>query len=482
MSTQVVGKAFIVYGTVKAESSDGLVRQLAPNDPIYADDRIITNDGSSISIQFNGEGVTQLDLGRMTNMVIDHDVYGSVVIGDNTDITAQVTDIQKSILDGSGDIQLDATAAGGDIGAGGGHTTFDLSLTGQEGLVGSGAGTIGPDLHIFDGGTLAGYVAPVVPSVDLSVDVPIVPPVEPPPIVPPIVPPVEPPPIVPPVEPPPIVPPVEPPPVEPPPVEPPPVEPPPVEPPPVEPPVVPPDTVHPTVSVNIVATELNEHHSHQNNGFGNGDQDAPGHSGEHNHAENFIHGNEGHGEHNGHGEHEGHEGHEGHSVHVETSDVTFHFSEAPGTTFTSSDLIVIGGEVSNLHIVNDGTGLNYVATFTATKGFDGTASITVKDASYTDAAGNTGSAGSDTVKIGTIEHHGDKDHGDKDHGDKDHGDKDHGDKDHGDKDHGDKDHGDKDHGNQDTHGHSGDHGHGNDFSGDHGSLLDSLLDGHHQGC
>ena len=437
MSTQVVGKAFIVYGTVKAESSDGLVRQLAPNDPIYADDRIITNDGSSISIQFNGEGVTQLDLGRMTNMVIDHDVYGSVVIGDNTDITAQVTDIQKSILDGSGDIQLDATAAGGDIGAGGGHTTFDLSLTGQEGLVGSGAGTIGPDLHIFDGGTLAGYVAPVVPSVDLSVDVPIVPPVEPPPIVPPIVPPVEPPPIVPPVEPPPIVPPVEPP---------------PVEPPPVEPPVVPPDTVHPTVSVNIVATELNEHHSHQNNGFGNGDQDAPGHSGEHNHAENFIHGNEGHGEHNGHGEHEGHEGHEGHSVHVETSDVTFHFSEAPGTTFTSSDLIVIGGEVSNLHIVNDGTGLNYVATFTATKGFDGTASITVKDASYTDAAGNTGSAGSDTVKIGTIEHHGDKDHGDKDHG------------------------------NQDTHGHSGDHGHGNDFSGDHGSLLDSLLDGHHQGC
>ncbi|MFQ2820634.1 Ig-like domain-containing protein [Aeromonas caviae] len=43
----------------------------------------------------------------------------------------------------------------------------------------------------------------------------------------------------------------------------------------------------------------------------------------------------------------------------------------------------------------------WTATFTATEGFTGTASVAVKDGSYTDAAGNPGSAGSDTVAVDT---------------------------------------------------------------------------------
>ena len=37
---QIVGKVFILHGTVKAVSPDGAMRVLAPNSPIYAYDRI----------------------------------------------------------------------------------------------------------------------------------------------------------------------------------------------------------------------------------------------------------------------------------------------------------------------------------------------------------------------------------------------------------------------------------------------------------
>ena len=75
---QVVGKVFILYGTVQAVSPDGTVRVLAPNSPIYADEHIITGSDGSVSIQFDGPPVTQLDLGRMTEIVIDEDVYAGV--------------------------------------------------------------------------------------------------------------------------------------------------------------------------------------------------------------------------------------------------------------------------------------------------------------------------------------------------------------------------------------------------------------------
>ena len=46
--------------------------------------------------------------------------------------------------------------------------------------------------------------------------------------------------------------------------------------------------------------------------------------------------------------------------------------------------------------------LVYTATFTATDGFAGTGSVSVAAGSYTDAAGNPGSGGSDTVAIDTL--------------------------------------------------------------------------------
>jgi len=78
----------------------------------------------------------------------------------------------------------------------------------------------------------------------------------------------------------------------------------------------------------------------------------------------------------------------------QTAAITFTFSEDPGSSFvwdgTSGDVVVVGGTLSAI----SGTGLTRTATFTPTANSSGTASITVAAGSYTDAAGNSGGAGS----------------------------------------------------------------------------------------
>ncbi|WP_336490494.1 Ig-like domain-containing protein [Methylobacterium nigriterrae] len=78
----------------------------------------------------------------------------------------------------------------------------------------------------------------------------------------------------------------------------------------------------------------------------------------------------------------------------EAATISFTFSEDPGATFTwdgiSGDVAVIGGTLGAI----SGTGLVRTATFTPTVGVNGgTAGITVAAGTYTDAAGNTGTAG-----------------------------------------------------------------------------------------
>ncbi|MHB9158177.1 MAG: Ig-like domain-containing protein, partial [Thiobacillus sp.] len=81
-----------------------------------------------------------------------------------------------------------------------------------------------------------------------------------------------------------------------------------------------------------------------------------------------------------------------------TSTVTFTFSEVP-TGFTAADLTVSGGSVSGLTVTADP--LVYTATFTAQAGFAGSGAVSVDAGSYTDANGNPGNTGSDTVAIDT---------------------------------------------------------------------------------
>ncbi|MCE5263435.1 MAG: retention module-containing protein, partial [Deltaproteobacteria bacterium] len=146
----VVGKVLILYGTVKAIAEDGTVRLLGPNSPIYANEHVITESDGSVSIQFAGPPVTQLDLGRMTEIVIDEDVYAGVVPEAVSDAAAQAEQIQEALLEGDQPIELEATAAGGGTGAGGGHPTVVFDLTGNEVTPGSGAETTGVNFSTVD--------------------------------------------------------------------------------------------------------------------------------------------------------------------------------------------------------------------------------------------------------------------------------------------------------------------------------------------
>jgi len=76
----------------------------------------------------------------------------------------------------------------------------------------------------------------------------------------------------------------------------------------------------------------------------------------------------------------------------ETATITFAFSEAP-TGFAADDVTVTGGNLSGL-VVSPADPKVYTATFTPTADTNnGSASITVAANSYTDTAGNNGSAG-----------------------------------------------------------------------------------------
>src|SRR5690606_3615645 len=82
---------------------------------------------------------------------------------------------------------------------------------------------------------------------------------------------------------------------------------------------------------------------------------------------------------------------------ADSSTVTFTFREAT-SDFTAADVTVGNGTLSNF----SGSGTSYSATFTAADGLGGTGSVSVDAGSYTDAGGNAGGAGSDTVGIDTL--------------------------------------------------------------------------------
>ena len=139
---QVTGKVAILYGTVKAISPDGTVRLLKVNSPVFADDRIITGDDGSVSIVFDKFN-SQLDLGRMSDVVIDQDVYAGISDQATADASAQQEAIQAALLAGDQPIVLDATAAGGELSAGGGHPVYAVTPDWGEVTPASGAETTG---------------------------------------------------------------------------------------------------------------------------------------------------------------------------------------------------------------------------------------------------------------------------------------------------------------------------------------------------
>jgi len=144
-SSQEVGKVLIVYGKVKAISSTGTERVLGPNSPIFEYDRIITESDGSLSIILNDPAQTQMDIGRMSDILIDDDIFAGATPEDIAEITAEVEEIQEAILaeDFDPTVELEAAAAGGTAGAGGGHPVPELPRVTHDGEINSGAETRG---------------------------------------------------------------------------------------------------------------------------------------------------------------------------------------------------------------------------------------------------------------------------------------------------------------------------------------------------
>jgi hypothetical protein len=83
----------------------------------------------------------------------------------------------------------------------------------------------------------------------------------------------------------------------------------------------------------------------------------------------------------------------------ETAQITFAFNRNPGTSFSSGDVTVSGGSLSNLN----GSITNYYATFTPTANTEGTASIAIATGSWHDVFENAGAgAVSPTMQIDTF--------------------------------------------------------------------------------
>ena len=142
---QEVGKVFIIYGKVKAISSDGTERVLGPNSPIFEYDRIVTESDGMLSIILNDPAQTQIDIGRMSDVQIDEDVFAGATADEIAEVAAEIEEIQEAILaeDFDPTIELEAAAAGGTGGAGGGHPVPEFTDITPDGLITSGAETTG---------------------------------------------------------------------------------------------------------------------------------------------------------------------------------------------------------------------------------------------------------------------------------------------------------------------------------------------------
>ncbi len=149
-----VGEAVIVQGQVTAVAADGTRRLLMPGAPVFADDRIVTGSDGMVSIVFADSDHTQLDLGRLSDVLVDRDVYGDALPVDLGDAAGDVAAIQQALQDGSYDPTVDseAPAAGADgAGEGGGsHPYVVFQATGAEVTPDSGAETTGVGLDFLN--------------------------------------------------------------------------------------------------------------------------------------------------------------------------------------------------------------------------------------------------------------------------------------------------------------------------------------------
>jgi hypothetical protein len=93
-----IGTVSVLYGNVKAVSADGMVRVLSVNNPIFALDRVVTEDDGRVSIVLDGDSPEHLDIGSSSDILIDEDVFGEATPADIAAASAGAGDVREILL------------------------------------------------------------------------------------------------------------------------------------------------------------------------------------------------------------------------------------------------------------------------------------------------------------------------------------------------------------------------------------------------
>ena len=96
--SQTVGKVADIYDKVYAVSADGEERLLTMDDPIFAYDRIVTEEDGRVSIVMNDAEHTQIDLANKSEVLIDEDIFGGVSSEEIAGAAAEVEQVQEAFL------------------------------------------------------------------------------------------------------------------------------------------------------------------------------------------------------------------------------------------------------------------------------------------------------------------------------------------------------------------------------------------------
>lgn len=117
---EAVGTVRVLYGSAKAVSAEGMVRVLAVNAPVFAYDRIVTDDDGSVAIALDHDPAAYVEIDRASDVLIDEDVFGDATPVDIAAATADVDDLRLLLLDAGEDMaSTDSSAdAAGDGAAG----------------------------------------------------------------------------------------------------------------------------------------------------------------------------------------------------------------------------------------------------------------------------------------------------------------------------------------------------------------------------
>lgn len=136
---QAVGRVVSTYDNVKAVSPDGMERLLAAESPVFAYDRIITEGNARASILIDYNAQDTIELGGMTSVLIDEDIFGGTGPEEIAGAAAEAEQLQESFFVKNIDRAVPEPSVTDGMASPGGHIIADLDHVTSRGDISSAA-------------------------------------------------------------------------------------------------------------------------------------------------------------------------------------------------------------------------------------------------------------------------------------------------------------------------------------------------------